>query len=139
MAITSLRAQLYRDEGVRLMPYRDSEGLLTIGVGRCLERVGISMGESELMLDNDISRASAAVLAHIPWSDKLDEIRREALINLAFNVGIKGLLGFKKMLAALERGDYETASKELLDSKYHKQTLTRAERLAMQLRTGERQ
>ena len=103
MAITSLRAQLYRDEGVRLMPYRDSEGLLTIGVGRCLERVGISMGESELMLDNDISRASAAVLAHIPWSDELDEIRREALINLAFNVGIKGLLGFKKMLAALER------------------------------------
>ena len=135
--ITSLRAQLYRDEGVRLKPYKDSEGLLTIGVGRCLDRVGITMGESELMLDNDISRTTADVITHIPWSYELDEIRRAVLVNMAFNVGIAGLLKFERMLAALKARGYETAAKEMLDSKWRKQVGVRAERLAKQMVTGE--
>jgi lysozyme len=135
--ITSLRQQLYRDEGVRLKPYKDSEGLLTIGVGRCLDRVGISMGESELMLDNDISRATAEVITHIPWSHELDEIRRAVLTNMAFNVGVAGLLKFERMLAALKARDYETAAKEMLDSKWRKQVGPRADRLAKQMVTGE--
>jgi lysozyme len=135
--IASLRQQLYRDEGVRLKPYQDSEGLLTIGVGRCLDRVGISMGESELMLDNDIARTTAAVLAQIPWSLELDEIRRAVLINMAFNVGIAGLLKFERMLAALKARDYARTATEMLASKWRKQTGVRAERLAQQMVTGE--
>lgn len=151
MPPTSLKAALYRDEGVRLKPYLDccgkpwrdctckTKGKLTLGVGRNIDDVGISIGESDTMLDNDITRASAAVYRHLTWIMNLDEVRREALINLAFNVGVAGLLGFTRMLTALERGDYETAARELLDSKYRKQVLTRAERLAEQIRSGERQ
>ena len=137
MPVSDLRSQIVRDEGVRLMPYKDSEGLLTIGVGRCLDRVGISMAEADMMLDNDISRATASVIARIPWAQGLEEVRRGALVNFAFNMGIAGLLGFQKMLAAMERGAWDEAARELLDSKYAGQVGVRAERLARQLVTGE--
>ena len=139
---TNLREQLLRDEGVRLMPYKDSVGLLTIGVGRCLDRIGISMTEADFLLDNDISRASAAVVAHIPWAMALDEVRRAVLINMSFNMGIgntargTGLLGFPKFLAACERGDWATAAAEMLSSKWATQVGVRADRLAEQMREG---
>jgi len=147
----SLKAALYRDEGIRTKVYVDccgkswrecsckTKGFLTVGVGRNLDAVGVSMVEADLMLDHDLTRTTADVLTYIPWSGQLDEIRREALINLAFNVGIGGLLGFTKMLAAMKRGDWATAASELLDSKYRKQVLLRAERLAKQITSGERQ
>lgn len=135
--ITSLREQLYRDEGVRLKPYHDQVGKLTIGVGRNLDDVGISMTEADLLLDNDITRASAAVLARIPFAGTLSEIRLAVLINMSFNCGIAGLLGFKKFLAAVEAQDWATAAKEMLDSKWHRQVGARAERLAKQMLTNE--
>lgn len=136
--INSLREQIIRDEGMRLKPYKDTVGKLTIGVGRNLEDVGISLTEAEVMLDHDISRITAQVISYLPWTVKLDEARREVLINMAF-MGIGKLLKFEKMLAALQQDDYSTAAKELLDSKYHEQVGLRAERLAEQLLTGERQ
>lgn len=130
------REQLQRDEGLKLKPYLDTVGKLTIGYGRNLDDVGISLAEAELMLDHDMSRAAAAVLARIPWAHTLDEVRFAVLVNMAF-AGIGTLLTFKKMLAAMERRDWSTAAKELLDSKYRRQVGMRAERLAKQLETGE--
>lgn len=132
-----LREQLIRDEGVRLRPYRDSVNKLTIGVGRNLDDVGISLAEAEYLLDNDIARATAAVLARIPCAVALDEIRRAALVNMAFNVGIGGLLGFKKMLAALAAGEWDRAAAEAMDSTWATQVGARATRLARQMQTGE--
>lgn len=133
---TTLRAQLLRDEGVRLYPYTDTVGKLTIGCGRNLTDTGLSLQEVDVLLDNDLARFTAAVLARVAFAVRLDEVRRAALTNLAFNLGIEGLLGFRKMLAALEAGDSERAARELLDSKYAGQVGPRAERLAEQLRTG---
>ena len=130
----TLREQLLRDEGVRLKVYQDTVGKWTIGVGRNLVDKGLSLGEAEMMLDNDIRDFSADVLIAIPWAVRLDEARRGVLINIAFNAGVQGLLKFKKMLAALERGDYETASREVIDSRLER---NRRERLADQLLTGE--
>jgi len=139
----TLRDQLLRDEGCRLRLYQDQVGKWTIGVGRNLQDVGISQAEADFLLDNDISRASAAVIAHLPWTMTLDEVRRAVLINMAFNMGIgnaakrTGLLGFPKLLAACERGDWATAATEMLDSKWAGQVGVRAERLADQMRSGE--
>ena len=141
-APASLRAQLLRDEGCLLKPYRDQVGKLTIGVGRNLDDVGLSQTEADFLLDNDISRASAAVVAHIPWAMALDEVRRAVLINMSFNMGIgntargTGLLGFPKFLAACERGDWATAAAEMLSSKWATQVGVRADRLAEQMREG---
>ena len=137
-APTSLREQLQRDEGCRLKPYRDQVGKLTIGFGRNLDDVGLSQTEADTLLDNDIQRATAAVLAYIPWAHRLDPVRLAVLINMAFNMGIGGLVKKNpKMLAACERGEYAVAATEMLDGPWKDQVDIRAERLAEQMRVGE--
>ena len=133
----TLRDQLIRDEGIRLKPYRDQVGKLTIGVGRNLDDVGISHAEAHLLLDNDIERATADVAARLPWAGALSLPRAAVLVNLCFNAGIGGLMTFRKMLAALQNEQWETAAKELLDSTYAEQVGPRAHRLARQLETDE--
>lgn len=149
MSITNLREQLCRDEGTRLKPYLDCcskswrdctckvKGFLTIGVGRNLESDGISMAESDFLLDNSILAKRAEVLSRIPWALRLDEARREALVNIAYNCGVDGLLGFKHALAAMEAGDYAGAAAHFRDSKWHKQVGPRADRLCAQITDGE--
>jgi len=133
----TLEEQLIRDEAVRLKPYRDSVGKLTIGVGRNLDDVGISHDEAMTLLANDIDHASAQLRSKLPWTISLDEVRQAALINMAFNMGIGGLLGFRKFLAALEAGDYKTAAEEMMSSLWYKQVGDRAHRLSVQIETGE--
>ena len=120
-----------------MRPYRDSIGKLTIGVGRNLEDKGISQREADTLLDNDLGEYSAAVVARIPFAHRLDDARRGVLINLAFNMGVEGLLKFTKTLALIEAGDYAGAADEMLRSKWAKQVGARAQRLAEQTRTGE--
>ena len=137
-----LRAQFIRDEGSRHengrhLPYRDSLGFLTIGYGRCLDRIGISETEAAFLLDNDIKSAEEAVTANIVGLEGLDAVRRAVLVNMSFNLGIAGLLGFRRFLAALRAADWARAAEEMLASRWHEQVGPRAERLAEQMRTGE--
>ena len=134
---TSIKSLLTRDEGVRLFPYVDTTGHLTIGAGRNLSVNGISSAEAELLLDNDIARCERELLTALPWVASLDWIRHAVLVSLVFNMGLAGLLGFRKMLAALEGQDYDGAALELLQSRYAEQVPQRAARLAKQLATGE--
>jgi len=122
-------------EGLRLTPYRCTEGYLTIGYGRNLETTGISRGEAEAMLDSDIDEAHRSLSFLDFWND-LNDARKAALIDMAFNLGITGLMTFKKMLAALERKDYDAASSEILDSRYAIQVGARAIRIATIIRSG---
>lgn len=115
------RDLLIEHEGVRLKPYTDTVGKLTIGVGRNLDDVGISHQEAMLMLDNDISAAENDLLHQFPWYADLDTERQAAMINLRFNMGLKGLMTFKRFLAAMSLGLYHEAAGELLDSKWAKQ------------------
>ena len=138
--MNSLREQLIRDEGgYQRFMYFDSVKVPTIGVGRNLKHKGLSKAEQDFMLDNDIAEYDRAVDLALPWARQLDAIRREVLVNMAFNLGIAGLIGFSRFLTALQARDYELASHEMLDSKWAVQTGLRASRLARQIRTGERQ
>lgn len=136
MSVSSLVEQLYRDEGCRLTPYRDSVGKLTIGVGRNLDDVGIRPDEAMILLQNDLQRAQADVLRELPWAYNLDLIRRAALTNMAFNMGIAGLLQFKHLLASMQAGKWEDAADAALNSKWAQQVGARASRLAEQIRSG---
>lgn len=129
--------QLKRDENFRQFPYLDSLGFLTIGYGRNLVVKGLTKSEASLLLSNDIDQAWSQCIVSIPSFKFLGPIRQSVLANMAFNLGIHGLLKFKRMLAAIAAGDYELASKHMLDSLWHEQVGERAERLAKQLLTGE--
>ena len=132
----TLVEQLIRDEGLYLHPYTDTVGKLTIGVGRNLTDVGISRAEATTLLIGDIQNATDHLAQYLPWTIALDEARHAALVNMCFNMGIVGLCGFKKFLAALEAEDFAGAAKEMLDSQWANQVGARALRLAVQIENG---
>jgi lysozyme len=133
----TITEQLIADEGLRLRPYRCPAGKLTIGVGRNLEDTGITKAEALLMLENDI-RSCGDRLKGLPWFSCLNLVRQEVLINMAFNLGIGGLMGFPRMMAALERGQYALAAQEMIESKWATQVPQRARRLAEEMVSGVR-
>jgi len=122
-------------EGVRLKPYTDTLGSLTIGCGRNLDGKGITLDEAYFLLDNDIQRC-VRELSVYPWFLGLDRNRQDALVNMCFNLGITRLLGFRKMIDALSKRDFTTASLEALDSKWAKQVKGRATDIALVIREG---
>lgn len=129
--------QLKRDEAVRLKPYRDSVGKLTIGTGRNLDDVGISADENDLMLRNDIERSRRDLFQHLPWVVQLDDARRGVLLNMTFNMGIGGVCAFKNTLALIQAGKYAEAADAMLQSKWAEQVGLRAHRLALQMEKGQ--
>mgnify|MGYP001615342263 FL=1 len=130
--------QLKRDEGLRLTVYADTLGHPTIGYGRALDTKGISRAEAEMLLTHDILDAAAEVETRFAWAgiEAFGEARRGVLINMTFNLGINGLLGFVRMLDAAESGDYDRAAAEMMDSTWATQVGPRAHRLARQMQTG---
>ena len=134
MNLQQMKAELIRDEGLKLKPYRDTVAKLTIGVGRNLDDVGISEAEAAFLLESDIARTSKALDAALPWWTTLSEERQRVLLNMAFNMGIQGLLGFKNTLAAIQAGKFEDAANGMLASKWAGQVGNRAQRLAQMMR-----
>ncbi len=135
-----LKQQLIRDEGSVSHAYEDSLGFTTIGVGRLIDaRRGGGLRDSEIdfLLHNDIEEKTAQVLAALPWASKLSEPRFAVLVNMAFQLGIGGLLKFKRALGSIEAGQYSEAAMEMVDSLWAQQTPERAKRLAKQMLTGE--
>lgn len=135
-----LKTQLRREEGAESCAYQDSLGYWTIGVGRLIDSRkggGLSNDEIDLLLDNDIKRNYEAVLKALPWVDKLSDARQAVLIEMAFQMGLKGLLQFQRMLGSVEDGQYVEAAAEMVKSRWAMQTPARAYRLASQIETGE--
>jgi lysozyme len=132
----TLGAQLMRDEGFQGRPYKDSVGKTTIGYGRNLDDNPLTRIEAAFLLDNDINTATDKLLEALPWVGALDEVRKAVLINMTFNMGIGGLMGFHHFLAAVQAGDYSLAKDHMLASKWADQVGPRAHRLAIQIETG---
>lgn len=134
--MNKLERELIRDEGLRLKPYLDSVGKLTIGVGRNLDDNGISEAEALMMLRNDIAN-SQQELERFGWFRQLDSRRKDAILNMHFNLGLPRLLSFKKMIAALEQGKWDKAADEALNSRWAEQVGERAVRISSIIRHGE--
>ncbi len=99
----------------------------TCGYGRNAEDVGFSEDEAELMLVNDINRVISELRQALPWFERLDMVRQDALVDLGFNLGVltppetAKLLTFKNTLKAFEEGRYKEAAAGILRSKYAEQ------------------
>ncbi len=127
------------DEGFRPLPYLCPAGKLTIGYGLNLE-TGITKDEAELILIARCLEIRKQLSEILPFWKYLTEPRQGVLINMAYNLGITGLLGFKNMLAALEdvviTGDYEPVIYHMLDSRWADQVGNREEDLIKIMREG---
>jgi lysozyme len=126
-----------RDEGFRQFPYRDGRGVLTIGYGFNLESDGLTTEESDSVLDWRVFHRYGELLIALPWVKQLDDARQGVLLNMAYNLGVHGLLEFAVTLQNVKAGDYEAAADAMLKSAWADQVGARAQRLALQMRTGE--
>lgn len=130
----TLAQMLLADEGLRLTVYTDPRGIPTIGVGRNLRDVGVTRTEAFYLLQNDIRRVRDDLGRALPsLYPALSPVRRMVLENMAFNLGISGLLEFTKMLAALEHQDYGRAAQEMRASRWSQQVKARAQRLSVMM------
>jgi lysozyme len=132
----SLLEQLKRHEGFVPHAYQDHLGYWTIGYGRLIDRAkggGVSKVEAERLLINDVNRVVTALRERLPFFESLPERKKQALANMAFQLGVAGLLNFRRMLQAVRNGEWTRAQAEALDSKWARQTPTRAQEIARML------
>lgn len=123
-------------EGCRLKPYKCTAGKLTIGWGRNIEDVGISQQEADYLFDNDLKKVQDELLAKIPWFTTLNEVRQAVLLDMAFNLGVNGLLKWVITLGNVAKGHYKQASIDMLNSKWAKQVPNRAKKLSAMMDSG---
>lgn len=135
MITDALIASVKKHEGLRLKVYKCTAGKNTIGYGRNLDDVGISADEAEYLLKHDLENAEIDA-QRFPIYEKLNQTRKDVLIEMVFNLGYSRLSGFKKMFAALERKDYDGAANEMLDSKWARDVGERAKTLSYFMRIG---
>lgn len=118
------------NEGFRGEVYKDSLGFDTLGYGT---KLPLSKSEASMLLISRLDKKIEELLEKKPFVKELDEIKQEVLYEMAYQLGVGGLLGFKKMWLAIERGDFKKAASEMLDSKWAKQTPLRANHLAQKI------
>jgi lysozyme len=132
-----LRADLIRDEGFELKPYRCTAGKLTIGCGRNLEDRGITPDEAFFLFDTDYK----LVLLHAqeifgPSFDNWSENRQLAVLNMLFNLGYSRFIKFRRMVSAMKKCEWRAAAAEAMISKWAIQVGDRAKRLAKMIEEG---
>jgi len=132
-----VQAYLEWAEGKHNEPYKDTKGLLTVGIGHLLER-RYTDAEVDQMFRDDLYAVLERCEA-LPYWNELNDARQAVIISLIFNVGYNGFLGFQKFRAALSRGDYASAADELVDSKRSREDIGKARSDAehQMMRTGE--
>ena len=138
--MSNIVRQLNGDEGRKPCVYQDHLGYWTIGVGRLVDPrkpgAGLRPKEMDYLLANDVEDRVQQLTARLPWFVDLDEARQGVLLNMSFQLGVDGLLGFKNTLELVRQGKYTEAAAAMLQSKWATQTPERAKRMSEQMRTG---
>lgn len=147
------------DEGYKNTLYKDTEGYWTIGIGQLVTKnpsldvakaeldklMGrkcngtITKAEAEDLFQKSVLKAEKGIQSNTVLREVyegLDEIRRSALINMVFQMGVAGVAGFPKGMRLLKARQWDQAAIELADSRWYKQTPNRAKRVIATFKTG---
>ena len=125
----SLLDRVLRNEGFEPKPYKDTVGVLTIGHGLTY----LTRDESRSIVDVRLHNLTIRLRKDKPWLRKYPSEVREIIVEMNFQLGVRGTNAFKKMFAALRKRDFKTAAAEMRDSKWYRQTPNRAERMAKRM------
>ena len=131
---------LRKHEGVETHAYKCTANKTTIGVGRNIDPsggIGLSTDEINYLLANDVKRVNDELVTAFNWYKTLGNARKDAVMDMCFNMGIPRLKKFKKALAAMAKGDYVRAAAEFLDSRWAEQVGQRAITVTDIIRSGE--
>ena len=134
-----LISKIVEHEGIKRFAYTDTLSYVSVGIGRCLDAKkgkGLSVDECFYLLANDIKDLKSE-LSKFDWYNKQNYVRQGALIEMAFNLGVNGLINFKKMIVCLDGGNFESAAKEMADSTWATQIgINRLKDLQSRIRLG---
>ena len=137
--MTIIIEMLRKHEGVETHAYTDTVGKTTIGVGRNIDAnqgLGLSDSEIDFLLANDVKRVDDELLNTFSWYKTVAPARKDAMMDMCFNMGLPRLKKFKKALAAMAMGDYNEAAIEFLDSRWSSQVGQRAITITDMIRSG---
>lgn len=139
---TQAKLLIQAHEGLRLSPYKDQLGILTVGYGYNLLRpsaradlaavgaklpiVRLSLAQAQLLFDPCFEEACNIAGELVPSFDTLTDNQKCALVDMAYNIGPNRMRGFTHMLAALASKDYTEAAAQMLSSKWAGQVGPRA-------------
>ena len=104
-----------------------------------IEKFALSDDEIDYLLENDIKRVTEELQDTYFWFGGLNEARRDAMVDICFNLGLTKLRGFTNALTAMSREQFDVAADEFMDSKWAKQVGMRAIRVTEMIRDGEYQ
>jgi lysozyme len=124
----------------RHLIYKCPAGYWTLGIGRNVDvngGLGLSDDEVDYLLENDIARVIKELSLEYSWFNDLDDVRRDAMIDISFNLGATKLRKFVLALDAMAKADYKSASEEFLDSDWSRTVKGRSIELAKMIATGE--
>lgn len=127
-----LEKDLYGDEGCKLSVYKDHLGFWTIGIGTLVDDRkggGITLDEAYYLLRNRLKAKFDDMDKQMPWWRGHPECVQRALANMAYQMGVDGLLEFKNSLALLKARQYNESADNFLKSLWAKQTPERAKRV----------
>ena len=130
MSLFAIIASIKKHEGFRPTVYFDSRGYDTIGYGLAIKNLSLTESEAALLLQNRVVLLVSALDNAIPWWAELSEPRQNSLVEMAYQLGVHGLLEFTKMIAALREGRWQDAKAEALRSEWAEETPTRANEIA---------
>ena len=134
--IPKLTEELKCDEGFRDKVYKCSASKLTIGYGFNLEDNSFPERIAADLLSHNIGQCIAEC-ENFVWFYSLSPVRKRVIINMVFNLGATGVAKFKKMIAAIEAGDWDEAANQMQDSKWYNDVGFRAVRLINMMRSDE--
>ena len=123
----------------RHVAYKCPAGYWTLGIGRNVDPengIGLSDEEVNFLLQNDLDRCEAELSAEYVWFRALEGARRDAILDIFFNLGATRFRGFKNAIAAMDEQDYDKAAVEFMDSRWAKQVGGRALELTDMIKAG---
>ena len=139
-----LLEKIKHHEGYRKKTYKCTEGYDTIGIGfawkdlefdkelanKILQDNKHNIELSEEICYKVLEEKIDAILGRLqkvaPWVEESNKVIQMVIINMCYQMGVSGVMKFKKALKAMQDGNWEKAADEMLDSKWARQTSDRA-------------
>tara|TARA_Y100000593_G_C4207976_1_gene285271 strand:+ start:137 stop:571 length:435 start_codon:yes stop_codon:yes gene_type:complete len=133
--LSDILEDIKKHEGFEPKVYKCTEGYDTIGYGFAIKDLVMDKDVADLILMKKLHEMLQRILVAFPWFKNIDDKAKSVVINMCYQLGLKGFSKFKKTIYLLETEQYEEASVEMLDSLWAKQTPNRAKELSDRIKS----
>ena len=128
--MNGLLASIKKHEGFRDRVYDDSLGIPTIGYGFAIKDLVLDEDIAEMILRRKLDSLIDRVDKRFSFVKDMPQEGQDVIYEMCYQLGVTGVSKFKKTLAYLANSEYRMAASEMLDSKWHRQTPNRSQKLS---------